>query len=198
MMRVALALVALAGCSRAEPPGEAAKLRDKFTANLLAREGVPEAEPLMQHADLRFEDGFSLPQFIDPRLTPSWKDVIRYSALAVPPVVRNGLPVRWIGALAHLMLYGQGEDMELRIWGRADVNILRMRPRVSVTVDGDEVFSEITTEDGGFMMQTRVPGGRLRGWTDAYIEVSSVGEPWRELATLRVVRVEGVTWRPAR
>ena len=41
-----------------------------------------------------------------------------------------------------------------------------------------------------------IPADWVTDWTDLYLSLSSVGEPLREPARVRAVRVEGVLWQP--
>ena len=100
-------------------------------------------------------------------------------------------------ASGHLRVRGRG-DMRLRVWGRIHVLAISTRPRVTVTFDGLEIDSRVVEPDGRFAVETVIPGTWLHGWSDLYVKLSSMHEPWRTIKDLRIARLEGVVWEPVR
>lgn len=189
---VALAAAALAACGSQAPVNEETEARERFIRELTVREGVPELWGLMSRADLVFEDGWSPALMIDPTLSPRWTDAVPASR-----TVRK-IPARWLGLNAHLRLRARTPSaMRLRIWGAINLEALFTRPRVTVTFDGRELSSKVVGDDGALAIDATIPASWLDGWSDVYITLSSVGEPWRDAGGLRIARVEGVTWEPA-
>ncbi len=191
---VAIVLAALAAaCGSEAPVNEETAARERFIRELTVREGVPEVWYVMPRSDLVFEDGWSYATMIDPTPSPRWSE-------SVPPhpTVRK-IPVRWLGPTAHLRLRARGgAAMRLAIWGAVELETVFTRPRVTVTFDGRELYSAVVGEDGALAIDATVPAGWLGGgWSDVYVTLSSVGEPWRDADSLRVARVEGVRWEPA-
>lgn len=188
---VTAALVVLAAaCGREAPMNAETAARERFIRGLTIREGVPDVWYVMSRADVVFEDGWSLGQMVDPSPGVPWTDVARVSGSI------RARPIRWLGPAGHLRLRGASTDMRLQIWGAVNVTAVQTRPRVSVTFDGLEIWSEVVGPDGGFAIDQVIPATWLDGWSDAYVLLSSVSEPWREPGSLRVVRVEGVAWEP--
>lgn len=195
MSRAALAACAcaLAACGSEAPVNPETEARERFIRELTVREGVPELWDLMSRSDVVFEDGWSAATMIDPTLSPKWTD-----AVPAQRTVRK-LPARWLGPTAHLRLRARGDQpMRLRIWGAVNVEALFTRPRLTVTFDGRELSSRVIGDDGALSVEATIPADRLGGWSDVYVTLSSVGEPWRDAGGLRVARVEGVAWEPAR
>lgn len=188
---VAVALAA-AGCGREAPLNDETLARDRYLHELAEREGLGDAWYLMTRADLVFEDGWSATTMVDPALTLAWYQATR-SCTSVRKVA-----VRWMGPSAHLRVRGRGGAMHLQVWGRADLAAMDTRPRVTVTFDGLEFYSRVVADDGGFRVEAVIPADWLHGWSDIYVNLSSVHEPWRDPGRLRVARVEGVAWEPVR
>ncbi|MBL8620803.1 MAG: hypothetical protein JNK64_05845 [Myxococcales bacterium] len=177
------------GCTRETPLDAEAIARDEFVRRVAERAGASDFWQLSARADLVFEDGCSLPQPADDPTV---------SAATAMPLDRaaRGPAVRWFGPAAHLRVRGRGSDMRLRIWGRVDLQRLLTRPRIRATFDGREFDSRVVGTDGVFALETVVAAARLDGWSDVYLEVSSVHHPLRDAAVLRVARIEGVAWDP--
>jgi len=185
----ALLLVALAaGCGRDRSRSAENLAREAFVKDLAAREGLTARWRLMSRGDLVFEDGWGPLVLLEPGPDPK--------AVAGPPASPAAVPARWIARSAHLRLAGGG-DRTLRVWGRVEVAKIFTRPRVSLTVAGREVASRLVEPDGSFALEVVIPA-RAAGWIDGYLRLSSAGDVEREPARLRVARVEGVTWEPAR
>ena len=186
-----LALVAGAGCGSEAPVNAETEARERFIQGLTAREGVGDIWYLMSRADVVFEDGWSLATMVDPGPSIRWSDVARVSGSI------RAIPVRWLGTSGHVRLRSRAAgDMHLRIWGTVNLNALLTRPRVTATFDGLEYHSRVVDDDGLFTIEAVIPATWLHGWSDVYVTLSSVGEPWREASSLRVARVEGLLWEP--
>ena len=181
--------VIVAGCTRDVPLDAETIARDEFVRGVAERAGARDFWQVSARADLVFEDGCSLPQPADDPTV---------SAATAMPLDRaaRGPAVRWFGPAAHLRVRGRGGDMRLRIWGRVDLQRLLTRPRIRATFDGREFASRVVGADGGFALETVVAAAQLDGWSDVYLEVSSVHHPLRDAAVLRVARIEGVAWDP--
>ncbi|MEZ4400164.1 MAG: hypothetical protein R3B06_09105 [Kofleriaceae bacterium] len=189
-----VAAVAVTACGREAPISRESLARDQFIRELTRREGIPAMWHVMSRLDVVFQDGWSLPELIDPGPTVRWTDASRVTG-SVPAI-----PVRWMGPRAHARLrfpvLDFRRDMQLRIWGQVDPLALSTRPRITATFDGLEYASVVVGEDGRFDLMTVIPGVWAHGWADVYLTVSSVGEPWREPERLRVARLEGLAWEP--
>jgi hypothetical protein len=188
----AIAALALIACSGISPAAEReAKARDEFIRRLAEREGIPDAWTLLSRHDVIFEDGFSYMTFEDPNAHElEWYEV----CTGCRPI--RGRPVKWMNRRAHFRLRGDA-DMRLEIEGRVLTRTIFTRPRVEVMVEGLELGSFVVGEDGRFHVDAIVPRSALDGWTDAYVTISSVSEPWREPADLRAATIERLHWNPA-
>jgi hypothetical protein len=166
-----LAVLLVVACTAPEPDDEALR-RDRFVAQIAAAEGMLDVWSLVSRADVAFAEGFSpieeLPAAGEARPTP----------------------VRWVGARALLRLRGGGRRLEVR--GRVDLGRLFARPRATVILGDAELASQVVADDGSFALVADVGPGT--GWRDVYLTLSTVTEPWREPAELRVARVEHVGW----
>lgn len=192
MSRTALALVALAAVACGDrPPSAEDRAREAFVEGLAAREGHSDLWRLMSRLEVVFEEGWSRPMLIAIEPDRPWRDVT-----PPPAPASRGTAVRWMGARAHLRVRGDG-PRRLRVWGHVDRAAIFTRPRLTVTAAGRELASSLINDDGDFAVDVAVPAAWLTGWVDVYLQLSSVGEPWREPAAQRVVRVEGVTWDAA-
>lgn len=191
-MRRRLALLALVaiGCSDRSPSAED-RAREAFVEALAAREGHTDLWRLMSRLEVVFEEGWSRPMLVTLEPDRPWRDLT-----PPPPASARGVAVRWMGVRAHLRVRGD-QARRLRLWGHVDIAAIFTRPRLTVTVAGRELSSALVGADGAFAIDAVVPAGWLDGWGDLYVQLSSVGEPWRDPAALRAVRVEGVTWDAA-
>lgn len=189
-MRIAAALLVLAACGSEAPLNDETLARERFIRELAEREGLGDTWYLISRADLVFEDGFSATQMVDPDPVRHWTEVPRTLTS------ERAMPVRWMGPSAHLRVRGRGGDMHLHIWGRTNLAVMFTRPRITASFDGLEFGSMVVDDSGLFAFEAVVPGEWLRGWSDIYLELSTVSEPWREPAQLKAARVEGVLWEP--
>ena len=190
-LTVTVAFAAVAACGSEAAINDETEARERFIRGLAEREGVGDVWYVMSRADVVFEDGWSAAQMVDPGPSLRWDEVARASGS-----VRT-IPVRWLGASAHLRLRTRSAvDMHLRLWGTVNLKMLFTRPRVTVTYDGLEFFSQVVGNDGEFTVEAVIPAEWRHGWADVYVTLSSGGEPWREASSLRAARVEGVTWEP--
>jgi hypothetical protein len=189
--------VAAAGCGHETPINDEVRTRDKFVRELAEREGAMGAWSLMSRAELQFEDGFAGTELVDPDrgFTP-WTEVVpRYES-------RPAIAVRWMGARGHLRVRADGDaDRRLEIHGRVDIQGLFTHPIITASFDGLELHSAPVDDNGYFLITATIPRARLSGWSDIYVTVSSIHEPWRDptgrLGTqLTVARLERVTWEP--
>lgn len=162
-----------------------------FMRRLAEREDILDIWTLTSRGDLVFEDGFSRAMRVARNDLGEWEQVTRTTERD------RGLMVRWINRSNHLRLRGAG-DMQLRIRGHVAFDMIFARPRVSLTVAGHEMVSRLVEPNGTFDVDVTVPAAWLTGWTDAYLHLSTVGEPWRDAAVTRVARVESVDWEPVR
>lgn len=179
------------GCGSEAPVNAETEARERFIHDLAEREGVGDVWYVMSRTDVVFEDGWSLAQMVDPGPGVPWTEVER------PIASVRAVAARWLGPSAHLRLRSRtGRDMHLRMWGAINRNLLLTRPRVTATFDGVEISSRVVGDDGTFTIEAVIPAAWLHGWSDVYVTLSSVGEPWREASSLRVARVEGVWWEP--
>jgi hypothetical protein len=185
-----LAAVIAGGCGSEAPLNDETLARERFIRDLAEREGVGEMWYVMPRADVVFEDGFSATQMVDPDPALRWTEVPRTVSS------ERAIPVRWLGPQAHLRVRARGRDMHLRIWGRSNLAVLFARPRLTATFDGLEFWSRVVDESGEFMIEAVIPADWVHGWSDVYLELSTVSEPWREPGLLRAARVEGVSWEP--
>lgn len=185
---LALAVVVAAACGSA-PVNDETRAREDYLRGLAEREGLTDAWHLMTRSDLVFEDGFSLTSMAKPDDDRRWIDLEQ----AVGSM--RAVAVRWMTASGHLRVRGRG-DMHLRVWGRIHVLAISTRPRVTVTFAGLEIDSRIVEPDGTFALDTVIPGTWLHGWSDVYVNLSSMHEPWRTVKDLRIARLEGVVWEP--
>ncbi len=191
-MRRALVLAVLLGaCGSEAPLNDETVARERFIRELAEREGLGDTWYVMSRADVVFEDGFSATQMVDPDPARRWTEVPRELTS------ERAVPVRWMGPTAHLRVRGNGVDMHLQIWGRANLAVMMTRPRITATFDGLEFGSQVVDDGGRFSFEAVIPGEHLRGWSDVYLELSTVSEPWREPALLKAARVDGVLWEPA-
>ncbi len=177
---------ALAACG-SPPVSDETRAREAFLRTLAEREGVPGAWALMSRSELVFEDGFSLTELTPGNVPPRWSE-IAIEQTSVPAV-----PVRWMSAESHLLVRGQ-HDMHLALRGQVHAAVMATRPRLSVSFDGLEIASLVVDPDGRFAVDTVIPATWLHGWSDVYLRLSSVHEPWRTIRDLRVARLESVTW----
>lgn len=195
MSRALLALMTVAGhltaCGDHQPSSEE-RAREAFVEDLAEREGKADLWRLMSRLELVFEEGWSRPMLVEPSTDRSWREGRPPS----PPATTRGVAVRWMGDRAHLRVRGDG-PRRLRVWGHVDTAAIFTRPRLSVTSAGHELSSALVDTAGDFSVDVVIPGAWLHGWLDVYLYLSSVGEPWRDPAALRAVRVEGVEWVPA-
>lgn len=189
MKRMTAALAALLCACGSPPSSDEARARERFLRELAAREGLPEAGGLMASADLVFEDGFSLPELTDPSPPGGWRE------RRVPNASVRAVPVRWMAAQAHLRVRGRGAH-RLILRGRVHADVMATRPRLTIAFDGVEVWSGLTGVDGGFDLDLPIPADWLDGWSDVYVRLSSVHEPWRTLRDLRIARLEHAAWTP--
>ncbi|MCE9576986.1 MAG: hypothetical protein K8W52_27820, partial [Deltaproteobacteria bacterium] len=205
--RVVVAALIAAGCGRDAPMTAETVARDGFVHALAVREGIGAYWYLLSRGDVVFEDGFTEMALVDPAPTPRWNEVAMHGDAAdgdaadgdlAKPITAKAIAVRWIGPGAHLRVRERSGDMRLRIWGRIDRNRLLTQPRLTATLDGRELYSQVIGGDGAFVIEAAVPAAWQGGWSDVYVRLSSVNEPWRDPAKLRVARVEGVSWEPAR
>ena len=150
---------------------------------------------LATRANLRFEDGFGTPTFVDESVNnPPWFEALHRAV--VSPL--TGTPARWMQRRAHLRVWGD-RDMRLSIDGHLNIAGLFTHPRVLVSLDGEALASTLPDAAGHFSVDARVAAAALHGdWHDLYVIFSSVGEPERDLKDLRAARVEVVEWEPAR
>jgi hypothetical protein len=169
------ALAVTLGCGDGAAPGAEALRRDQFAARMAAAEDMLDVWALVSRADVAFDHGFS-----------------PIELLAAPPA--RPTPVRWVGARSLLRVRGAAGRLTMR--GRIDVARVFTRPRVTATLDGDELGSQVVAADGTFALAVDV-AGRRAGWHDVYLTLSTVAEPWREPASLRIARVEHVGWSPS-
>lgn len=181
---------ALAACGSEAPLNAETVARERFIRGLADSEGLGDTWFVMSRADVVFEDGFSPVQMVDPDPALRWTEVAQINSS------KRAAPVRWLGPAAHLRVRPRGGDMHLRMWGRTNLGVLFSRPRVSATFDGLEFFSEVVDDSGEFVIETVIPAAWMTGWSDVYIQLSTVSEPWREPANLRAARLEGVLWEP--
>jgi len=189
----ALAIVALAaGCGRDTPLSAEVVARDEFVHALAVREGRLDLWQLSSRATLVFEEGFSQTYVHAPGPPPRWVEPSRGDTATWDAVAR------WIGPNAHLRVRASGGDMRLRIWGHVDVARLHTRPAVTVSFDRQEVGAQVLAVDGRFSIEAVIPSAWLDGWSEVYLRLSSVHDPWRDPASLQVARVEGVEWEPVR
>jgi hypothetical protein len=165
--------------------------RVEFLRQLSERLGVPDAWSLLDRHDVRFEDGFSPIAFENPD-----DHIIEWYETCSGCVPMRGQPVRWINRRAHLRVRGD-QDMRLVLDGRIAVKTIYTRPRVEVMIDGRDLGSWVVEADGWFHLEATVAAAALDGWTDLYITVSSVSEPWREPGDLRAAELDVVRWEPA-
>ena len=166
--------------------------RDEFAHSLAVREGRLDLWYLSSRGTLVFADGFSATQVRVPGTPPRWVELSRG---AVPN--RDGAG-RWIGPAAHLRVRTPGGAMRLKIWGYVDVARIYTHPRVTVSLDGRELGAQVVGDDGRFTIEAVIEAAQLDGWSEVYLRLSSVHEPWRDPAGLQAARVEGVEWEPVR
>jgi hypothetical protein len=188
---LAIAAVAAAGCGRSAPLDAEMRARDAFVRRVAERDGLVESWALMSRSTLVFDDGFAPIEMIDPENpTVAWS--------RTPTARASGLaqPIRWMGPRAHLRVRVEA-DMQLVLRGRADVVALFTRPLMTASFDGVEFHAAPVGDDGGFEIRAVLPRARLDGWHDIYVTASTVGEPWRDLTTLHVLRLESAVWEPA-
>jgi hypothetical protein len=179
-MRSAAFAILLAACASERAPDAESRARDAFAARVTGERGLAATWALVSRGDLVFDDGFAPLEMIDPASPGA---PLRGPLLAPPA---GAIPVRWIGARALLRVYAPAR-VEIR--GRVDVARLFARPRVVLTTDGREAAAALVDADGHFALATTTAAA---GWSDVYLTVSSVAEPWRAPAELRIARVEGV------
>jgi len=186
-----LTIVLAAACGSEAPLNAETVARERFIRELAEREGLGDTWYVMSRADVVFEDGFSSTQMVDPDPVRRWTEVPRELTS------ERAVPVRWMGPTAHLRVRGGGVDMHLQIWGRTNLAVMMTRPRITATFDGLELGSQVVDDSGLFSFEAVIPGEWLHGWSDVYLELSTVSEPWREPALLKAARVDGVSWEPA-
>jgi hypothetical protein len=190
MMRAILVVAVLAACGRSTPITDEMRERDEYVRDLAWREGLLDVWSLMPRSTITFEDGLSPIVMIDPQNpTVAWHQTSRATASGL------GMPIRWLGPRAHLRVRGE-TDMRLEMTGRADLVQLYTRPLVTASFDGVEFHSGLPDAEGYFTITATIPRGKLADWSDIYLTFSSVHEPWRDLTTLHVIRLERVSWEP--
>jgi hypothetical protein len=188
--------VAIVGCAKEAPFTDEGRRREAWIHQLAVREGLLDAWSLSSRAEIQFEDGLGPVEMIDPAVPfAGWREIARATASG------PAQPVRWMGARSHLRLRGD-TDMRLEILGRVDLAALMMRPVVTASLDGRELHSGQVDPTGYFRIDVTVPHAMLDGWSDLYLTLSSVHEPWRDPnalvgVKLTVARLEHVTWEPA-
>jgi hypothetical protein len=193
MIRAAAALAviaALGACGQEAPISAESRRREAFVRGLAEREHLLEVWSLMSRVDLVFVEGLSDVDMIDPgEPMHPWTQVARACTTA------TARPVRWMAPRVLIRVRGDG-DQRLVLRGHVDVARLFTRPRVTVTFDGAEVWSQRVDADGGFAVDQVIPRPWLDGWSDVYVTLSSVAEPWRDAADLKIARLEAVAWEP--
>jgi hypothetical protein len=181
-----------AGCGRSAELNDEMRDRDAYVRRLAEGEGLLAAWSLMSRSTIVFDDGFAPIEMIDPEATSTaWN--------RTPSATSSGLaqPIRWMGPRAHLRVRSdRGATMQLELRGRVDVTQLYTHPLVAASFEGDEFSSAIPDDDGYFTISAELPANRLADWADIYVSVSSVHEPWRDLTTLKVIRLEHASWEP--
>jgi hypothetical protein len=178
-----------AALARARRVPDEAAARHAWVKALCEREGLMDAWSLMSRGDLVFEEGFSRNLRVARDEHGAWQQVPRTLQ------VDHGVMARFVNRSNHLRVRGD-RDMQLRIAGRIEIEAIFTRPRVTLAVAGHEAASRIVDDDGTFEVSAVVPAAWLDGWTDAYLYLSSVGEPWRDGIVTKVALVERVEWEP--
>jgi hypothetical protein len=164
--------------------------RDGYVRSLAEREGLEQAYHLRSRLDLVFADGFS-----EIFCAVTRKEM---EALGQGFDCRKigAAPTRWMGPIGHLRLRGRGA-MRLAIDGRVATREIGTRPEVALLVDGKTLATTRVDEEGMYAIEVSFADMRAQGWHNAYLVISSVGEPWREPSQLALARVDRVVWEPA-
>jgi hypothetical protein len=177
---------------------EEVRARERFIHDLAVREELIDAWSLQSRATIQFEDGFARVEEIDPAVPlPSWHEV-PHACVSMP-----GKFVRYMGPRGHIRVRADGPyAMHLVIRGRVDLGQLFTRPLVTASFDGLELHAALVDPAGYFTIEATIPRERIAEWSDVYVMLSSVHEPWRDPAgaagaKLTVARLEHVTWEPA-
>jgi hypothetical protein len=180
------------GCGHEAEVTRESRDREAYVRALAEREGLLDAWLLTSRGDVILGDGLTSLEFVDDRADPHhrWYEVDRTTA----PI--RGVPRRWMGQRVHVRVRGGATAMRLEVRGRANLFRLFTRPRVTVTFDGLEVFSELTDRDGNFAMYAEIPASRLHGWSDVFVTLGSIHEPFREPAVLQIAELHAVSWEP--
>jgi hypothetical protein len=193
---VLVVIAAATACGKEAPLTDESRAREAWVRQLSEREDLVDTWSLTSRSDLQFEDGLSGVEMTDPaKPFTGWREAAHVCTTA------PALPVRWMGARSHLRLRGES-DMELEIRGRANLPELLTRPLITASLNGREIHAALVDEDGYFRIAATVPHAMVREWSDLYITLSSVHEPWRDPngmvgGKLMVSRIEHVTWQPA-
>ena len=175
----------LLGCSKA--PDQATldeiKRRDEFTKNILRDGGGIAATWVGSNANVQFMEGFSLVEF-DP--ADDWRKGAR----------------RWMGQKGHVRLRTEGgSPMYLKITGWVNEGVIKVKPTMSVYIDGQPVLPREPTgkvDDPGhfFYWETDVPPETFHGreWVNLDIVWNAVAFHWADPPELKVIILSELTW----
>lgn len=190
-MRVGVvACVVLVACGHRTELSEQGQAREAYVRGLAEREGLVGLWSLASRRDVIFDEGVTDIEVDQPG---SDAPVPAPSAAVVP----RGEARRWIGRRVRILVHGDGSsDMRLELHGKADLERLFTRPRIAVSFDGAELYSALVEPDGRFAIHATVPRSALDGWSDVYIVLSSIHEPFRKPELLRVAQLDRVIWEP--
>lgn len=171
----------------APPPPPPPIARPAWIRALAEREHLLAAWELMSRDDVLFEDGLSLTYCVDRENT-------RPYGPATDCRTKTGAPLRWMGSTAHLRVRTR-EPRRLVLRGRINVPAMLTLPTITVSVGGETVWAGPVSESGAFDIVMTFATPRPE-WTDVYLTLSSVSEPWRDPAKLWLAALESARWEP--
>lgn len=203
------------------PPEGEARRRDAWIRQLSDRLGLHAAWSMIPRQELVFDDGLSGVTFLTagdgeepppPEPPPRLQELAGPASSASSPgsqeaassgarvaeerdLVPPGTAVRWLHRRAHLRLRGE-RAMRLTMRGQVRREATGTRPRLTLSLDGALIASQVVAEDGSFTVDVPIAADRIAGWADLYVVFSSVGVPERDSRDLRFARLDGVEWEP--
>lgn len=183
------------------PPEEEPLRRATWLRGFAKATGMEAAWALSPRPGLVFSDGVSGLAFLsDADLAAGPALIPRLEAVAKKPTANDphgtmptGTPVRWLHRRLHLRLRAD-RPMVLTLRGQVRREVTGTRPRLTFSLDGELLASQVVAEDGRFEVQLPLSAAQLAEWSDLYAVFSSVGVPERDSRDLRFARLDFVGW----
>lgn len=183
------------------PPEEEPARRAEWLRMFAKATGMEAAWALSPRPGLVFSDGVSGLAFLsDADLAAGPAAIPRLEAVAKKPSANDphgtmptGTPVRWLHRRLHLRLRAD-RPMVLTLRGQVRREVTGTRPRLTFSLDGELLGSQVVAEDGRFEVVLPLRADQLAEWSDFYAVFSSVGVPERDSRDLRFARLDFVGW----